>query len=232
MYDEALAAVSHVLDRAASTPHIVRDMSAKSPERHSSAAVEDYLERILELINTKGYARVVDIAQSLKISQASVTNMVQRLDAEGFRAGRAALDLSLGLALTLSLLTAGFLAAAAVELVRRGHQRRAGFLLLAALALGLLHVWLKAGEYLHLAQRGLDLEHSTFFTLFWLVTGFHFLHVWLGLVILGWMALRCLRGAYAQGALGGLESGALYWHMVDLVWVMLFPLVYVLAPLP
>lgn len=58
-------------------------MSAKSPERHSSAAVEDYLERILELINTKGYARVVDIAQSLKISQASVTNMVQRLDAEG-----------------------------------------------------------------------------------------------------------------------------------------------------
>ena len=52
-------------------------------ERHTSAAVEDYLERILELINTKGYARVVDIAQSLKISQASVTNMIQRLDAEG-----------------------------------------------------------------------------------------------------------------------------------------------------
>src|SRR5688572_32796928 len=49
----------------------------------NSSAVEDYLERILELINTKGYARVVDIAQGLKISQASVTNMVQRLDAEG-----------------------------------------------------------------------------------------------------------------------------------------------------
>jgi len=45
--------------------------------------VEDYLERILELINSKGYARVVDIASGLKISQASVTNMVQRLDAEG-----------------------------------------------------------------------------------------------------------------------------------------------------
>jgi Mn-dependent DtxR family transcriptional regulator len=49
----------------------------------SSAAVEDYLERILELINRKGYARVVDIASALEISQASVTNMVQRLDAEG-----------------------------------------------------------------------------------------------------------------------------------------------------
>ena len=52
-------------------------------ERHASSAVEDYLERILELINTKGYARVVDIARSLEISQASVTNMIQRLDAEG-----------------------------------------------------------------------------------------------------------------------------------------------------
>ena len=49
----------------------------------SSAAVEDYLERILELINSKGYARVVDIAAALRISQASVTNMVQRLDADG-----------------------------------------------------------------------------------------------------------------------------------------------------
>lgn len=51
--------------------------------RPASSAVEDYLEQILELINTKGYARVVDIAQRLSISQASVTNMVQKLDAEG-----------------------------------------------------------------------------------------------------------------------------------------------------
>ncbi len=53
------------------------------PNRRSSSAVEDYLERILDLINSKGYARVVDIATSLKISQASVSNMVQRLDGEG-----------------------------------------------------------------------------------------------------------------------------------------------------
>ena len=57
--------------------------TASSASARSSSAVEDYLERILELINTKGYARVVDIAGSLGISQASVTNMVQRLDAEG-----------------------------------------------------------------------------------------------------------------------------------------------------
>ena len=56
-----------------------------TPQRaqRNSAAVEDYLERILGLIDSKGYARVVDIAASLEISQASVTNMVQRLDADG-----------------------------------------------------------------------------------------------------------------------------------------------------
>lgn len=58
-------------------------MSASKKTRRNSSAVEDYLERILELIDSKGYARVVDIATSLKISQASVSNMVQRLDAEG-----------------------------------------------------------------------------------------------------------------------------------------------------
>ena len=51
--------------------------------RRNSSAVEDYLERILELIDSKGYARVVDIAKGLQISQASVSNMVRRLDADG-----------------------------------------------------------------------------------------------------------------------------------------------------
>lgn len=62
-------------------------MPAKRQERTShlgSPAVEDYLEQIHNLIGSKGYARVVDIAQNLGISQASVTNMIQKLDAEGF----------------------------------------------------------------------------------------------------------------------------------------------------
>ena len=73
--------------RAAAAPPpaaaAVRAESKPEPVSGSSAAVEDYLEQILELINTKGYARVIDIANGLGISQASVTNMVQRLDAEG-----------------------------------------------------------------------------------------------------------------------------------------------------
>ena len=61
----------------------VRNKKASQWTAGASAAVEDYLERILELINSKGYARVIDIAAALKISQASVTNMIQRLDADG-----------------------------------------------------------------------------------------------------------------------------------------------------
>lgn len=57
----------------------------KEPTTHvHSPAMEDYLEQIHNLIEGKGYARVVDIAQNLGISQASVTNMIQRLDAEGY----------------------------------------------------------------------------------------------------------------------------------------------------
>ena len=59
------------------------DSPSTPPPPRTTSAVEDYLERISDLIKTKGYARVVDIAAELKISQASVTTMVQRLDTEG-----------------------------------------------------------------------------------------------------------------------------------------------------
>lgn len=84
--------------------------------------MEDYLERILELINTKGYARVVDIAQGLKISQASVTNMIQRLDAEGLLK----YEKYRGLALT----TAG---EALAQNITRRHQLLTDFLKLLGL---------------------------------------------------------------------------------------------------
>src|SRR6266511_1537398 len=61
----------------------MRNKNASQALAGASTAVEAYLERILELINSKGYARLVDIAAALKISHASVTNMVQRLDADG-----------------------------------------------------------------------------------------------------------------------------------------------------
>jgi Mn-dependent DtxR family transcriptional regulator len=65
------------------TANLADVVPAVKKSKRNSSAVEDYLERILELINSKGYARVVDIATSLNISQASVSNMIQRLDGEG-----------------------------------------------------------------------------------------------------------------------------------------------------
>jgi heme/copper-type cytochrome/quinol oxidase subunit 3 len=111
---------------------------------------------------------------------------------------------------------------------RQARSARATLLLLAALGSSCVYVVLKLNEYGHLAGLGLGMEHNTFFTLYWILTGFHFLHVLLGMVILGWLAMRCRRGAYGPDNHSGLESGVLYWHMVDMVWVLLFPLVYVL----
>lgn len=155
----------------------------------------------------------------------AVTRM---LNAELFSQSRESLNSSMGLALTLSLLTSGLFAALAVEQVRIARPRRGGFLLLAALVSSCVYVVLKLNEYAHLAALGLGIEHNTFFTLYWILTGFHFLHVLLGMVILGWMAWRCQRDSYPPEDCSGLESGVLYWHMVDMVWVLLFPLVYVL----
>ena len=154
--------------------------------------------------------------------------VTQALKPQLFAQSRLLLDTSTGLALTLSLLSAGGLAALAVQQGRQSRPRRAAWLLGAALLVASVYVLLKLGEYRHLLAAGLGLEHNTFFTLYWILTGFHFVHVLLGMLILGWLALRCARGAYGAGDCNGLESGVLYWHMVDLVWVVLFPLVYLL----
>ena len=80
----------------------MRNKKASQSPAGTSTAVEDYLERILELINSKGYARVIDIAAALKISQASVTNMVQRLDSEIFKAAAITITLAYPLELMSS----------------------------------------------------------------------------------------------------------------------------------
>jgi nitric oxide reductase NorE protein len=153
--------------------------------------------------------------------------VAQALQPQLFQDSRQLLDSSTGLALTLSLLTSGLFAALAQEQVRQARAQRAAWLLLAALLSASVYVLLKLGEYSHLAGSGLGMELNTFFTLYWILTGFHFVHVLLGLVILGWLAERCRRRAYGPGNSSVMESGVLYWHMVDLIWVLLFPLVYI-----
>src|SRR5690554_2406462 len=100
--------------------------------------------------------------------------VTQLLHPEMFSQSRASLDSSTGLALTLSLLTSGLFAALAVEQVRLDQSRRAAWLLLAALLTSCIYVVLKLNEYSHLSSLGLGMEHNTFFTLYWILTGFHF----------------------------------------------------------
>ncbi|AEA69479.1 MULTISPECIES: cytochrome c oxidase subunit 3 family protein [Pseudomonas] len=154
--------------------------------------------------------------------------VAQALYPQTFSEGRQLLDRSTGLAMTLSLLTAGLFAALAQEQVRQDRPRRAASLLSVALLLACGYVGIKLTEYAHLLANGLGMEHNTFFTLYWILTAFHFLHVLLGMVILAWLAEGCRRRRYGSQRNSGLESGVLYWHMVDLVWVLLFPVVYIL----
>lgn len=76
-------------------------------------------------------------------------------------------------------------------------------------------------EYAAKAKAGIGLETDTFFTLYFLLTGFHLLHVVLGIVIIAAVALH--------DSLDNLRTGTSFWHMVDLVWVVMYPLVYLVG---
>ncbi|MGE4280510.1 MAG: cytochrome c oxidase subunit 3 family protein [Magnetospirillum sp.] len=142
------------------------------------------------------------------------------LDVETFRAGQALLDVRMGGANTLVLVTSGWLAAKAVQFGGLGQGRKSRFFLAGAGALGLVFLVIKGMEYASKAAQGIDIETNTFFTLFYLMTGFHAMHVIMGIVVLaivGW-----------KNSAENLETGAAFWHMVDLIWLILFPIVYLL----
>jgi nitric oxide reductase NorE protein len=135
-----------------------------------------------------------------------------------FAAGQALLDPALAALNTLVLVTSGWVAARGT-LAARFDQKRASRLWLAvAIILGGAFVAIKLFEYANEIAAGAGLETSTFFTLYFLLTGFHLLHVVLGMVILAVV----LGGADPNAV----ETGTSFWHMVDLVWVLMFPVVY------
>ncbi len=136
-------------------------------------------------------------------------------------AGQAQLDPALGGISTLVLITSGWLAALAVEARSAGRRLLARLQLGGAMALGLLFVGIKLAEYVTKAQAGIGLETDTFFTLYFLLTGFHLLHVVLGIVILAAVAL--------SDSAENLKTGTAFWHMVDLVWVVMYPLIYLVG---
>ncbi len=142
------------------------------------------------------------------------------LDPETFAAGAATLDRTAGALNTLVLVTSGLCAAVAVRRAEAGQAAATRAWLGGAALLGLAFLLIKAREYAAKAAQGIGIETDTFFTFYYLLTGFHALHVAAGMIILGLVGVR------AKTA--GVETGAQFWHMVDLVWVLLFPVVYLL----
>ncbi|WP_246498649.1 cytochrome c oxidase subunit 3 family protein [Microvirga soli] len=138
-----------------------------------------------------------------------------------FAAGRAQLDPVLGGVNTIVLITSGWLAALAVEARMIERRRSARLLLAGAAALGCVFIAVKVVEYAAKVQAGIGLETDTFFTLYFLITGFHLLHVVLGIVMIAAVVLH--------DSPENLKTGTAFWHMVDLVWVVMYPLVYLVG---
>ena len=137
-----------------------------------------------------------------------------------FNASQAHLDRLAGGINTMVLLTSGLAAALAVKARSQGRVTLCRLWLAGAGVGGLVFMGVKLAEYADKAAQGIGMETDTFFTLFFLMTGFHLLHVALGLIILGIVAWRC--------SLENVETGTAFWHMVDLIWVLLYPLVYLI----
>ncbi len=135
-----------------------------------------------------------------------------------FASGQAALEPGLAGLNTLVLVTSGWAAARGTASARVDRCRQARLWLLLAMTLGGAFAAIKLVEYAHEMGKGIGLETSPFFTLYFLLTGFHLLHVCLGILILAVVGRR------ADPV--HVETGTVFWHMVDLLWIVIFPIVY------
>ena len=145
-----------------------------------------------------------------------------------FDASQLQLDRTLGLINTLLLITSSYFVVRAVESIRCERGQAGARWLLAANACGGVFLLLKLLEFVAKYEAGITMSTNTFYMFYLFLAFFHFMHVILGMVILGAIALKARRGGYSRANHAGAETGAAYWHMVDLVWIVLFPLIYVL----
>jgi len=138
------------------------------------------------------------------------------------------LDPRFGALNTFFLITGSYFLVKAVDAISHNQRRHTHYYLLATLAMGSCFIVVKSIEFWGKYQDGIRLSSNTFFMFYWAMTFFHYMHVILGMIIIAaiWLKNRC--GGYSDKDYLGVETGAAYWHMVDLVWVILFPLLYVL----
>ncbi|MFC6670755.1 cytochrome c oxidase subunit 3 family protein [Marinobacterium aestuariivivens] len=148
---------------------------------------------------------------------------------ELFAAGPSQLNTLAGTLNTLVLVSSSFCIARAMSAIRRNDRRRCIRWLGLTIACGALYCGIKGWEYLWNEASGIHARSNLFFTLYYYLTFNHLLHVLVGMATLSWLTLRTACGSYDAEDHEGLENGACYWHMIDLAWIILFPLVYVMG---
>ena len=155
-----------------------------------------------------------------------------------FASGGKELNVVFGAANTVVLLSSSLFAAMAVTAAQRGQQRTSVRLLLVTIGCALIFLGIKYVEWSE--KFGHDIYpgskriiagppgESVFFSLYFLTTGLHGLHVLIGGTLLIFVAVLVQQGKIDSGNYSWLENGALYWHLVDLIWIFIFPLYYLI----
>ncbi len=157
----------------------------------------------------------------------------------GFGVGVETNTLAYGTVNTAVLLVSSYTVALGVHALRNGRARAAAGLTALTVLFGGCFLAIKTAEYLHHFREGIfpggagdffvqhpDPGTKIFYTLYFCMTGLHAIHVTVGMGILAWLAARVLRGSVTPYAPHPLALGAVYWHLVDLVWIFLWPLFY------
>jgi nitric oxide reductase NorE protein len=161
----------------------------------------------------------------LAFSAFFVTYLVYRAqNLSVFLAGQELLSRGLGLLNTLLLLTSSWFVAQAVKDTRNGGARTPMFIG-CAMACGLGFCVVKAFEYAAKINAGYTLNSTEFFIYYYMFTGIHLVHVTIGLGVLTYLLVRA-RTRPADENVSAMEGGGAFWHLVDLLWVVLFALLY------
>jgi nitric oxide reductase NorE protein len=132
---------------------------------------------------------------------------------------------------TLLLLTSSLFVALGVGSIRSGSlaRRRAPYFIAIAAVLGLGFVLVKAYEWSERFSVGQTVGTNDFFMFYFMYTGIHLLHVIVGLIVLAILYMLSRRPSLDQGGVLLIESGGIFWHLVDLLWIILFALFYLVT---
>ena len=144
-----------------------------------------------------------------------------------FHQSRLSLNTTFGAINTVFLLTSGFFMATTVHQVKENNIKKASFFLKITMLGGLLFLVLKGIEYYLKINAGYTLGFNSFYTFYWLLTGFHVIHVIVGLVIL-FLMHNDFNRFNSKNNIEDVEAGATFWHLCDLIWLLLFPILYLI----